>query len=89
MTDEWDQRCLRTILKLFFRAETLDEDYVYSQSGVYYAPEFDSLSEYKAYIDSLPLMDQPEIFGLHDNANLAFQVRPHCCRRCGSGLLYL
>ncbi len=79
MTDEWDQRCLRTILKRFFDEYTLDEGYAYSPSGIYYAPEFDTLSEYREYIDELPLIDEPEIFGLHDNANLAFQVT--CCHK--------
>lgn len=33
VTDAWDQRCLRTILKRFFSPETLEEDYKYSESG--------------------------------------------------------
>jgi len=32
------------------------------------------LTEYKNYIDDLPLIDDPEVFGMHENANLAFQV---------------
>ena len=44
-------------------------------SGIYYAPVVDSLSEYRDYIDSLPIIDDPEIFGLHENANIAFQVK--------------
>lgn len=79
VTDEWDQRCLKTILTRFFRPETLDDGYVYSPSGIYYAPEYDTLTEYREYIDTLPLIDEPEIFGLHDNANLAFQVKCAWC----------
>jgi len=74
VTDAWDQRCLRTILKRFFRPDTLQEDYKYSESGTYYAPMQDTLDEYKEYIEKLPLIDNPEIFGLHENANIAFQV---------------
>ena len=33
MTDEWDQRCLTTILKRFFSPATIDEGYKYSPSG--------------------------------------------------------
>lgn len=33
VTDTWDQRCLRTVLKRFFSPETLQEDYKYSESG--------------------------------------------------------
>nr|XP_055061459.1 dynein axonemal heavy chain 6 isoform X1 [Misgurnus anguillicaudatus] len=73
VTDAWDQRCLRTILKGFFSPSTLEEGYNYSKSGIYFAPDSDSLTEYKQYIENLPLIDDPEIFGMHENANLAFQ----------------
>ncbi|XP_032208513.1 dynein heavy chain 6, axonemal isoform X2 [Mustela erminea] len=75
VTDTWDQRCLRTILKRFFSPETLEEDYKYSESGIYFAPLADSLQEFKDYIENLPLMDDPEIFGMHENANLVFQYK--------------
>ncbi|XP_041935143.1 dynein heavy chain 6, axonemal [Alosa sapidissima] len=73
VTDAWDQRCLRTILKRFFGPNTLADEYTYSESGIYYALASDSLSEYRRYIENLPLIDNPEIFGMHENANLAFQ----------------
>lgn len=75
MTDMWDQRCLTTILKLFFSAPTLEEGYVYSQSGRYYCPRADKLEAYKEYMDTLPVIEVPEVFGMHDNANIAFEVR--------------
>ncbi|KAM9330540.1 dynein axonemal heavy chain 6 [Gastrophryne carolinensis] len=73
VTDAWDQRCLRTILRRFFSPETLDDHYCYSKSGIYFSPDADSLQLYKDYIENLPLTDDPEIFGMHENANLAFQ----------------
>ncbi|XP_045894232.1 dynein axonemal heavy chain 6-like [Micropterus dolomieu] len=73
VTDAWDQRCLRTVLKGFFSPQTLDPSYTYSPSGIYYAPEMDKLEQYKMYIESLPIIDDPEVFGMHENANLAFQ----------------
>ncbi|KAM4603926.1 dynein axonemal heavy chain 6 [Polymixia lowei] len=73
VTDAWDQRCLRVILKRFFSPKTLEPGYTYSTSGIYHAPEKDGLDQYKKYIDSLPIIDDPEIFGMHENANLAFQ----------------
>ncbi|XP_056619544.1 dynein axonemal heavy chain 6 [Triplophysa dalaica] len=73
VTDAWDQRCLHTILKGFFSPATLEEGYIYSKSGIYFAPDSDSLTDYKQYIENLPLIDDPEIFGMHENANLAFQ----------------
>ncbi|KAL4640265.1 dynein heavy chain 6, axonemal [Arapaima gigas] len=73
VTDAWDQRCLRTILKRFFSPATLEDGHSYSSSGIYFAPEADSLHCYRDYIEKLPLIDDPEIFGMHENANLAFQ----------------
>ncbi|XP_053056801.1 dynein axonemal heavy chain 6 isoform X1 [Acinonyx jubatus] len=75
VTDTWDQRCLRTVLKRFFSPETLEEDYKYSESGIYFAPLADTLQEFKDYIENLPLIDDPEIFGMHENANLVFQYK--------------
>ncbi|KAA8595375.1 hypothetical protein FQN60_012510 [Etheostoma spectabile] len=73
VTDAWDQRCLRTVLQGFFSPKTLEPAYTFSSSGIYYAPEADELEQYKKYIESLPLIDDPEVFGMHENANLAFQ----------------
>uniref|UniRef100_A0A8C5FLE3 Dynein, axonemal, heavy chain 6 n=1 Tax=Gadus morhua TaxID=8049 RepID=A0A8C5FLE3_GADMO len=73
VTDAWDQRCLRTVLKGFFSPGTLEPGYAYSPSGVYLAPEEDRLDVYKKYIEGLPILDDPEVFGMHENANLAFQ----------------
>lgn len=47
---------------------------VSSITGIYFAPLADTLQEFKDYIEKLPLMDDPEIFGMHENANLVFQV---------------
>lgn len=35
------------------------------------------LEHYRQYIEDLPLIEEPEIFGMHENANIAFQVC-HC-----------
>jgi len=43
-------------------------------TGVYYAPEADDIKSYRQYLEQLPYNDDPEIFGMHDNANIAFQV---------------
>ena len=52
-----------------------DSDEPFATSGVYLAPEEDRLDVYKKYIEGLPILDDPEVFGMHENANLAFQVR--------------
>nr|XP_054751474.1 dynein axonemal heavy chain 6-like isoform X1 [Lytechinus pictus]XP_054751475.1 dynein axonemal heavy chain 6-like isoform X1 [Lytechinus pictus] len=73
VTDAWDQRCLRTILRRFFAPYTLEENYKYSESGIYYSPDMDTLGEYRKYIEDLPIIDEPEIFAMHENANISFQ----------------
>uniref|UniRef100_A0A8C4NS28 Dynein, axonemal, heavy chain 1 n=1 Tax=Dicentrarchus labrax TaxID=13489 RepID=A0A8C4NS28_DICLA len=61
VTDDWDRRCLLNVLEDFYCPAVLIDDHVYSSSG-----------GYLAYIRGLPINDTPEIFGLHDNANISF-----------------
>lgn len=42
--------------------------------GIYYPPDGDLIETYREYIESLPYNDEPEIFGMHENANIAFQA---------------
>uniref|UniRef100_A0A2H1VTU9 SFRICE_006427 n=1 Tax=Spodoptera frugiperda TaxID=7108 RepID=A0A2H1VTU9_SPOFR len=60
VTDMWDQRCLTTILKIFFSPQTLEDGYVYSESGRYYCPRSKKLETYRDYIESLPNNENPE-----------------------------
>ena len=45
-----------------------DSSYIYYKG--YSIPVFKTVKEYLDYIDSLPLNDTPEIFGLHPNADI-------------------
>lgn len=47
---------------------------VYIHAGVYYAPDAETIQAYRDYIENLPYSDEPEVFGMHENANIAFQV---------------
>ncbi|XP_065178852.1 dynein axonemal heavy chain 6-like [Sycon ciliatum] len=75
VTDSWDTRCLRTLLKSFFSPLTLNKGYTYSPSGAYYSPTGDKMKPYIDYIESLPFNDDPEVFGMHENANITFQIQ--------------
>lgn len=45
----------------------------WSGQGLQWPPSYPShLQGYLSYIKGLPLNDMPEIFGLHDNANITF-----------------
>ncbi|XP_054992649.1 dynein axonemal heavy chain 1 [Sorex araneus] len=73
VTDDWDRRCIMNILEDFYSPLVLFPEHTYSASGVYHQiqPTYD-LNGYLSYIKGLPLNDMPEIFGLHDNANITF-----------------
>ncbi|XP_006892361.1 PREDICTED: dynein heavy chain 1, axonemal [Elephantulus edwardii] len=73
VTDDWDRRCIMNILEDFYNPDVLSPEHSYSASGIYHQiqPTYD-LNGYLSYIKSLPLNDIPEIFGLHDNANITF-----------------
>ncbi|XP_056267415.1 dynein axonemal heavy chain 1 [Pseudoliparis swirei] len=73
VTDDWDRRCLLNVLDDFYCPAVLQEDHVYSSSGVYRQIDTNlDLKGYLAFIRGLPINDTPEIFGLHDNANISF-----------------
>lgn len=46
-----------------------------SQSGTYFVPEVGTFQSFKEYITELPLVDPPEVFGLHENANITYQAQ--------------
>ncbi|XP_029774824.1 dynein heavy chain 1, axonemal isoform X2 [Suricata suricatta] len=73
VTDDWDRRCIMNILEDYYSPPVLFHEHSYSASGIYHQiqPTYD-LNGYLSYIKGLPLNDMPEIFGLHDNANITF-----------------
>ncbi|XP_023289677.1 dynein heavy chain 6, axonemal [Orussus abietinus] len=75
ITDSWDLRCLKTILDGFFSPRTLEKEYAYSPSGTYYCPSYKTLQEYRDFVDGFPIMEDPEIFGMHENANIIYQLK--------------
>ncbi len=54
---------------------TRTEHILYTCTGVYYAPDAETIQAYRDYIENLPYSDEPEVFGMHENANIAFQVQ--------------
>lgn len=53
---------LLTVVWLFFIR--------FSDSGTYYAPTKGDYESYVDYIRDLPLIPHPEVFGLHENADI-------------------
>lgn len=73
VTDDWDRRCIMNILEDFYSPVVVDEDFCFDTSKIYHQlPSMSEHSNYIQYIKTLPINDTPEIFGLHDNANITF-----------------
>ena len=70
VTDDKDRICLNTILDLFYGDAFLQEGSNITPSGLYRVPPDGSYPDYTAYIDGLPIVAPPEVFGLDDNATL-------------------
>ncbi|KAJ9446655.1 Dynein-1-beta heavy chain [Diplonema papillatum] len=70
VTDNWDRRYLMTAISTFVDPETLRDEYPFSESGDYRNIPATDLNGYLDYISDWPLNTQPELFGLHENADI-------------------
>ncbi|XP_071960977.1 dynein axonemal heavy chain 3-like [Antedon mediterranea] len=71
VTDDQDRRLIMSLLINFYNKNVIDkEKYKFSESGDYYCPQDGQYSSYLEYIRSLPLSPHPEVFGLHENADI-------------------
>lgn len=75
VTDSIDRRTLSSILSTFVTTEVLDGEYAFSMSKIYRLPIFVNLEGFKDYLRTLPNQDDPEIFGMHENANINYQFQ--------------
>ncbi|KAK7101861.1 hypothetical protein V1264_020177 [Littorina saxatilis] len=72
VTDDWDRRLIKSLLNIFYCPEIItDDSYKLSASGIYYAPPKGTYEDYMEYIRSLPQIPHPEVFGLHENADIS------------------
>ena len=75
ITEKMDQRTNKAILSHFFTRE-LVEDQKYplvSNSEFYVIPSSKTLEDLISIVDDLPRDDKPNVFGLHENANITFE----------------
>lgn len=70
VTDDKDIRLIGSIIRRFINSETVDDGFAYSDSGTYKTIEPAGVEAYRAYINELPFVPEPEAFGLHDNAEI-------------------
>lgn len=71
VTDNWDRRCLNTILSKYYSSEILQNDnYKFDETGSYYSPKAVEYEEFIGFIKNLPVQSRPGVFGLHENADI-------------------
>ena len=80
VTDDKDTRTSDILVSSLLNQTTLNEGHKFSKSGLYYSliPNSDdpygSYQVCMKYIENLPLNAEPEIFGMHDNANITCAI---------------
>ncbi|KAJ8971587.1 hypothetical protein NQ317_002870 [Molorchus minor] len=81
VTDDWDRRCLMNILQDYYNAKVVDTNYVFDKDGRYHQVAADTtFADYIEYIKTLPINDDPVVFGLHPNADITFaQSQTYLC----------
>ncbi|KAJ3343280.1 Dynein heavy chain 7, axonemal [Gonapodya sp. JEL0774] len=75
VTDDWDRRTLATILSNVYTPGTVEDgNYKFSSSGLYYSPTKGNYQSYIDFIKGLPMIQKPEVFGIHENGDIARQI---------------
>ncbi|KAL6257142.1 hypothetical protein P5V15_012074 [Pogonomyrmex californicus] len=77
VTDEWDRRTLNTILSKFYCPELLVQERYYfdATSTIYYCPDAREYDAYVAYTRKLPIITEPSVFGMNENADIVKDQR--------------
>uniref|UniRef100_A0A8C3V7F3 Dynein axonemal heavy chain 3 n=1 Tax=Catharus ustulatus TaxID=91951 RepID=A0A8C3V7F3_CATUS len=70
VTDDKDRRLLLSLLSIVYNKDIEQEKYMLSAGGDYYIPPHGPYESYIEYIRSLPITTHPEVFGLHENADI-------------------
>lgn len=70
VTDEKDRRLLRSLLRKFINPNILKPGHFFDDAEAYSIPACNTEEEYREHIQNLPLVSSPDIFGLHENADI-------------------
>lgn len=71
VTDDFDRRVLKELLSSFYRMDIFYDGYKFSSEAQYYIPDVDVLDTLESsmeFIQELPDISSPGLFGLHPNA---------------------
>nr|CCA18662.1 hypothetical protein ALNC14_048050 [Albugo laibachii Nc14] len=74
VTDDWDRRCLMSILSNFYDpAIVVNDPHLFSASGRYRVPGSLDYGGILQYLNDLPIIDDPELFGMNENAIISYE----------------
>jgi len=73
ITDDFDRTCFMAYTTAWMNASILDTSFRFYD--IYRIPYGLEVEAYRKYIEKLPLIDAPAIFGLHPNADIVFRTR--------------
>lgn len=65
-----DRRLINNLVHTFCGPDLVEADYRYSPSGTYVSPACETQKEFLEHIRAYPIVPKPEIFGLHENADI-------------------
>lgn len=75
VTDDKDRRCLSTILQTCYTEANLTDGAKLSESGTYCMPEHGDHASFLVFFETFPLVAEPEVFGMHENANITKNMK--------------
>ncbi|KAL0487737.1 dynein heavy chain [Acrasis kona] len=71
VTDDYDRELLDKYGAKFYDYKLFNKEYQFHNN--YYCPDLPKVKDYREYVaHKLPMFDPPEVFGLHSNAEIAF-----------------
>jgi len=75
VTDGMDRRLIRAIIETYFQPDAMQDGFEFGGNPQYYSPVARDVQSYVNYVETLPYHEVPEVFGLHANANVSFQMQ--------------
>ncbi|XP_063774922.1 dynein axonemal heavy chain 8 [Pseudophryne corroboree] len=71
VSDDYDKRLLTCFVRMWFSEKMFDPTFCFNTG--YKIPQCTTVEQYLDYVQSLPVLDTPEAFGLHPNADIICQ----------------